>query len=114
MTDPLGQKKKIERDTMNVHSKHEDVNRFHDELTEEIKKHPDPSKVRVIRMASGRIAVFENTRKAAEFLRNMVQEFEGWTVTLDSMIRTLNNDERISESNKKYILSNILDIKIII
>ena len=83
---------------MNVHSK---LNVFTDELKNEITKHPDPSKVRVIQLTTKGIVVFENTTKAAEFLRNMLLEFEGWTVKLESMIGILNDDERLSESRKK-------------
>ena len=85
-----------------------------EKVVEEIKKQPNPEDARVIRMTKNEVAVFENTEKAAVLLRKMVQEFMGWTVTLESMIGILNNDKRLSEDKKKYILSDVLDIDIII
>ena len=95
---------------MNVHSK---LNVFTDELTNEIMKHPDPSKVRIIRLTSDGIVVFKNTTKAAEFLRNMILELEGWTVTMESMIGILNDDKGLSESKKMHMLNNVMNIEII-
>ena len=112
LTDPLSQNTEIVRNKMVVLSKlqNEGLNK----VVEEIKKQPKPQEARVIRMTKNEVSVFENTEKAALFFREMVQELMGWTVTLESMIGVLNNDERLSENKKKYILNDVLDIEIII
>ena len=59
------------------------------------------------------VAVFENTEKAAITLREMLLSITGWTISLQAMIDTLNDSNKIPSSNKKIVLDDILDIKII-
>ena len=85
-------------------------------VVDEIMKLQNPENARVIRITKDGWSVFENTEKAAKFLIKMFREFTGhrYTVSLEAMIDTLNDSEKISENNKKYVLNDVLDVEVIV
>ena len=83
-------------------------------VVDEITKCKNPEEARVIRMTKNAVAVFENTEKAAVSLRGLLLDLVGWTISLEAMVETLNDSNKIPECNKKIVLNDILDIEIII